>query len=189
MWMCETSHTSGTFATDWLTNGYWSPLSPPPGSIMMLGKSAIAGITGWLLCDNSALSRTTYADLFAVLNTVFGTGDGSTTFNIPDFRGIFPRGAGTSAKLSRANGAAFACTLGNYDNDKMQGHRHSSTVNSGSNTNAAGTYSTMTLNFYSVATNNAVAVTDPSSNGSHGTPRTGVETNPANLGINFMIKY
>lgn len=43
--------------------------------------------TGWLLCDGTAVSRTTYAALFAVISTVYGVGDGSTTFNLPDGRG------------------------------------------------------------------------------------------------------
>lgn len=47
--------------------------------------------TGWLLCDGRAISRTTFAGLFAVLSTSFGVGDGSTTFNLPDLRGRFPR--------------------------------------------------------------------------------------------------
>lgn len=51
---------------------------------------------GWLLCDGSAVSRTTYADLFAAIGTTWGAGDGSTTFNIPDMRGRIPRGVATS---------------------------------------------------------------------------------------------
>jgi len=47
---------------------------------------------GWLLCDGSAVSRTTYADLFAILGTTYGTGDGSTTFNLPNFKGRTPVG-------------------------------------------------------------------------------------------------
>ena len=43
--------------------------------------------TGWLMCDGTAVSRTTYADLYAVIGTTYGTGDGSTTFNVPDLRG------------------------------------------------------------------------------------------------------
>lgn len=41
----------------------------------------------WLLCDGSAVSRTTYSDLFALIGTAFGVGDGSTTFNLPDAAG------------------------------------------------------------------------------------------------------
>lgn len=51
---------------------------------------------GWLACDGSAVSRSTYAALFAAIGTTFGVGNGTTTFNIPDMRGRFPIGAGTS---------------------------------------------------------------------------------------------
>jgi len=47
---------------------------------------AAAG-AGWLMCDGGAVSRTTYAALFAAIGTAYGTGDGSTTFNLPDLRG------------------------------------------------------------------------------------------------------
>lgn len=47
---------------------------------------------GWLVCDGSAVSRTTYSDLYSVIGTTFGKGDGSTTFNLPDLRGEFIRG-------------------------------------------------------------------------------------------------
>lgn len=52
--------------------------------------SAFAGTTspsGWLKCDGSAISRTTYADLFAAIGTIYGAGDGSTTFNLPNLTG------------------------------------------------------------------------------------------------------
>jgi microcystin-dependent protein len=48
--------------------------------------------TGFLLCDGSAVSRTTYATLFAAISTAHGSGDGATTFNVPDYRGRFLRG-------------------------------------------------------------------------------------------------
>lgn len=48
--------------------------------------------SGWLLCDGSAVSRTAYAALFAVIGTAYGAGDGSTTFNLPNFTDRFPRG-------------------------------------------------------------------------------------------------
>ena len=52
----------------------------------------------FLLCDGAAVSRSTYADLFAVCSTTYGAGDGSTTFNLPDLRGRVPLGAGTGAQ-------------------------------------------------------------------------------------------
>ena len=47
---------------------------------------------GWLVCDGSAVSRSTYASLYAVIGTGFGSGDGSTTFNLPNFKGRIPAG-------------------------------------------------------------------------------------------------
>lgn len=77
-----------------------------PGTI-----TAFAGATapvGWLLCDGSAVSRSTYADLFAVMSTAYGAGDGSTTFNLPDLRQRFPLGkaaSGTGSSLGDTGGA------------------------------------------------------------------------------------
>lgn len=62
------------------------------GDWKMSGKAS-AGI-GELSCDGAAISRTTYAGLFAVLSTTYGVGDGSTTFNVPDLKGRAPIGAG-----------------------------------------------------------------------------------------------
>lgn len=47
---------------------------------------------GWLICDGSAISRSTYSDLFNVIGTTYGTGDGDTTFNLPDLKGKMPVG-------------------------------------------------------------------------------------------------
>ena len=55
--------------------------------------SYLSTMDGFLLCDGSAVNRETYADLFAVIGTTFGEGDGSTTFNLPDLRGRFIQGA------------------------------------------------------------------------------------------------
>ena len=57
----------------------------PVGS--MLDWSANTAPNGWLLCDGSAVSRSMYNDLFVIVGTAFGSGDGSSTFNVPDFRG------------------------------------------------------------------------------------------------------
>jgi phage-related tail fiber protein len=63
---------------------------------------------GWLKANGAAVSRTTYADLFAALGTTYGTGDGSTTFNLPDLRGEFMRGwdDGRGVDSGRAIGTA-----------------------------------------------------------------------------------
>lgn len=58
--------------------------------------------TGWLLCDGSAVSRTDYAALFAVIGTTYGTGDGSTTFNLPNLVDKFIQGNATSGTVKSA---------------------------------------------------------------------------------------
>ena len=60
--------------------------------------------SGFLLCDGAAVSRTTYARLFAVTGTAFGTGDGSTTFNVPDCRSCFPIGVSVGKPLGDKSG-------------------------------------------------------------------------------------
>lgn len=74
----------------------------PIGTINAYGGATAP--EGWLLCQGQALSRTDYADLFAVIGTNFGAGDGSTTFNAPDFRGEFLRGAGTNSHSGQGSG-------------------------------------------------------------------------------------
>lgn len=66
------------------------PLMTPAGVVTAYGGSAAP--TGWLLCDGQAVSRTTYAKLFAAISTTYGAGDGSTTFNLPNLKGRVPVG-------------------------------------------------------------------------------------------------
>lgn len=67
-----------------------SALALPPGIIQPYGGSSAP--TGYLLCDGSAVSRTTYADLFAAIGTAYGAGNGTTTFNLPNMKGRVPVG-------------------------------------------------------------------------------------------------
>jgi microcystin-dependent protein len=68
-----------------------------PSGVVMAFAGATAP-TGWLVCDGSLINRTTYADLFAAIQTAHGSGDGTTTFALPNYAGRFLRG--------RANGSA-----------------------------------------------------------------------------------
>lgn len=70
----------------------------PTGAIYWFGNATPPA--GHLVCDGSAVSRTTYSGLFAVIGGTFGVGDGSTTFNLPDLRGRSPVGAGTGSGLT-----------------------------------------------------------------------------------------
>lgn len=76
----------------------------PTGALVPYAGSAAP--TEFLLCDGSAVSRSTYADLFAVCGTTYGAGNGSTTFNLPDLRGRMPLGAGTGAGLNTSGTGA-----------------------------------------------------------------------------------
>jgi microcystin-dependent protein len=67
----------------------------PYGGATAPAQGVTSGALPWLLCDGAAISRTTYATLYAVIGTTYGTGDGSTTFDLPDLRGRVPVGAGT----------------------------------------------------------------------------------------------
>jgi len=87
----------------------------PVGVVLPYAGSAAP--SGWLLCFGQAISRTTYADLFAVLSTTYGAGDGSTTFAVPDLRGRIPGGkdnmGGTAAsRLTTAGAGVDGATLG-----------------------------------------------------------------------------
>lgn len=74
----------------------------PVGSIFWL--AAQTAPEGYLICDGSAVSRTEYADLFAAIGTTFGTGDGSTTFALPNLQAAFIRGAGSQDGYSATFG-------------------------------------------------------------------------------------
>ena len=69
---------------------------------------------GFLVCNGSAVSRTTYAGLYTAIGTTYGEGDGSTTFNVPDFRGKFLRGY-----LDGTSGA-----IGTEQTDELKSHNH-----------------------------------------------------------------
>lgn len=76
-----------------------------PGALMYYAASSAP--SGWLKANGAAVSRTTYAKLFAAIGTTFGTGNGSTTFNLPDLRGEFLRGYddGRGIDVSRVFGS------------------------------------------------------------------------------------
>ena len=61
--------------------------------------------SGWLICNGQAVSRTTYAALYAVIGTTYGAGDGSTTFNLPDLQGRVPIGASSFHAIGTSGGA------------------------------------------------------------------------------------
>lgn len=153
----------------------------PAGTILPCGNAT--ALPGTLLCQGQAVSRTTYAALFAAIGTAYGVGDGSTTFNLPNTQGYFLRGAGTTG--------IYSATRGTVQDDRMQGHMHQQQVNvsvGSSNTQdgsilGCGNGGAQVKSYVNYYTNN------PSSDGSNGVPRIASETRPANVGVNYCIAY
>lgn len=103
------------------------PASPTASVIAFAGSSAPSG---WLLCYGQAVSRTTYADLFTAIGTTYGSGDGSTTFNLPDLRGraVFGKddmGASAANRITSGVSGITGTTLGASGGDQnMAQHNH-----------------------------------------------------------------
>jgi microcystin-dependent protein len=88
-------------------------------------SSRSAAPAQWLACDGAAVSRTTYADLFAAIGTAFGVGNGTTTFNLPDARGRSPVGVGAGPSLTaRALGASGGAEAHTISEAEMPLHGH-----------------------------------------------------------------
>ena len=102
----------------------------PSGAVFWFAASTAP--TGYLEASGAAVSRTTYAALFAVIGTTFGVGDGSTTFNLPDLRGEFVRGWDNSRGVD--SGRAF----GSAQADEFKAHTHTQIYYRGGQTDSAG---------------------------------------------------
>lgn len=181
---------SGTISSGALTLPNSGSGLMPVGSVTAFGSSVAP--TGWLICDGSAVSRTTYANLFSIIGIVFGSGDTTTTFNLPDMRGIFPKGAGTTNRTAGkdANGNFYAGTLGTYLQDKMQGHWHYALANTTGSGFDGNLHYINTVHFYpSTQETGTKTVQAAISDGTNGTPRTGLTTEPQSLGLTYIIKY
>ena len=88
----------------------------PVGTILTFG--ATNPPSGFLECNGSAISRSTYASLFSILSTTHGAGDGSSTFNLPDLRGQFVRGWDNNAGVDASR------TFGSTQTDQNKNHTH-----------------------------------------------------------------
>lgn len=156
--------------------------------------SAFANSTapnGWLACDGSAISRTTYANLFAAISTTWGVGDGSTTFNLPDLRGAFLRGIGDGTINGRTKSGPT--NVGDFQEDQYQRHFHTFLDNS-SSYNSLTTYNISGSGLGKIAhgggtIEGTLQVSESREASGSGAPRTGSETRPFNAGILYCIKF
>jgi microcystin-dependent protein len=155
----------------------------PTGSFIPYGGTSVP--TGYLLCNGAAVSRTTYATLFSIIGTANGIGDGSTTFNVPDMRGMFVRGVtGASGNdpdagsRSAVNGGNGGNNVGSIQGWQIQSHLHSYTYQSAvaGGGGADG------------GSGNGTLYSHNNTNGNNTDPTGGNQTNPINLYANFIIK-
>lgn len=182
--LSESTKTAYGLDSSAIPNDVFSKLasaSVPTGTICWYAKDDIP--SGYLKCDGSAISRSNYLALFTVIGTVFGTGNGSTTFNIPDLRAKFIRGSGTSG--------FYSATFGNTQNATRivnNGIAEQRSVNN----NGVMMYYTSYYNYSSMSDGDSLSSTSGSAaysdNGKSISCTSGF-TRPYNIALTPIIKY
>ncbi len=120
---------SGTSTTQIATTAFAmgaAALVMPSGA--MLQWPTATAPTGFLVCNGAAVSRTIYSALFAVVGTTFGAGDGTTTFNLPDFDNRFGVGAGDLYAVGATGGSKDAVVVSHTHTDSGHTHTYSGNV-------------------------------------------------------------
>lgn len=192
---------NGSASTDAVAYGQISNISIVTGSLIMYPLKTPP--TGYLYCDGSAVSRGTYATLFGIVGTIFGSGNGTTTFNVPDLRGRFIRGVddGTArdpdaaSRTAMNSGGNSGDAAGSLQTAATASHTHSVTdpghthvENAWSNIAGGSTYYVM-ANTAIAPDLRATQSTQSSTTGITLSNTGGNETRPINAGIYFHIKY
>jgi len=177
----------GLSSTQLATTAFATAAGPVTGSMLMWPTATAP--TGFLLCNGQTASRATYAALFAIVGVLFGAGDGSTTFTLPDYRDRMPIGAGTTYTAAITGGSKDAVVVSHTHTasvtDPGHTHQQAATVpNQGidgspfSSANAG--YSTSVV---TKTNTTGISVTNDSTGSS------GTDANlPPYLGIFFIIK-
>ena len=137
----------------------------PAGAVQAFAMNSAP--SGWLAADGSNVNRTTYAALFSAIGTTYGSGDGSTTFDLPDLRGYFVRGSGTNGDGTAAG------TFGVKQADDLKSHSHNYTRYNVTSPRTSGG----TGNFWSDTAEVATSTTG------------GTETRPKNIAMLYCIKF
>jgi microcystin-dependent protein len=170
--------------TDGSGNLSWAnvstPAGVPTGAVFNLATTTVP--TGYLECDGSAVSRTTYADLFAAIGTVWGSGNGSTTFNVPDLRGEFVRGWDNGR--GQDSGRAFA----SVQTEMIGPHNHGITDPGHSHSYSAGNYANIAGGEADASRGPTGKTTGSATTGITVNNNSGTENRPRNISMMYVIK-
>jgi microcystin-dependent protein len=146
--------------------------SVPPGTVISYGHSTLP--SGYLSCNGAAVSRSAYSALFGAIGTTYGTGNGSTTFNLPDLRGEFLRGWDNSRGVDSGRG------IGTAQGQMFVDHTHN-------------TGNFMDTDFGSRGTHDGPHFTSATGRSSRNTSGAntgqGAETRPRNVSVHYCIKF
>lgn len=180
-------------------NASWQPVLP--AGVIMPYMGSIAP-DGWLLCDGSQISRTAYSNLFAVIGSSNGNGDGASTFHLPDLRGRFLRGMdnGTgrdpnaATRTAQNPGGNTGDNVGTYQDDAMETHIHRwyDSQGSAADDSYSSTGVSTNISNSSISDVGITAGTGSQLNQDYytSTPanKSG-ENRPINVTVNYIIKY
>ena len=154
--------------------------SVPTGAVFHFASNTAP--LGYLVCDGSAVSRTAYADLYAITGTVFGTGDGSTTFNLPDLRAEFIRGWDNGRGVDSGRG------FGSSQEDSIEAHKHKSGWGSDLSAPFGSNGTTYGSSSYYDPGKPAYLTSDGSESGTNTSGVISTETRPKNVALLPCIK-
>ena len=180
--LATSSVTANAIADGAVTQAKTNDSLIPSGAIMAFAMNGAP--TGWLAANGTAVSRTTYSNLFSTIGTTYGAGDGSTTFNLPNLSGIFVRGSGSQT----IGGVSYSRSFSTNQNDALQ--------------NITGTVGEFDAAFGTTVATGAFTTTQTTKTTGGGgagkyltanfdasrVARTSTETRPANIALLYCIK-
>lgn len=181
--------TVGTNTTQLATTAFVVANTSPTGHMLMWPTSTAP--TGFLMCAGTAVSRSTYAALFAVIGTLYGVGDGSTTFNLPNFNNRVPIGAGDLYSANSQVGSKDAITVAHTHTATSTvtdpGHAHTYTFRAQTFAVTGSTIQAWEGTSSQSTSTSTTGVTVATTNASTGSSGTDANLQPS-LGVFFIIK-
>jgi microcystin-dependent protein len=177
-----------------VSSSFLTQLAVPIGGITQYAGSTDPTPTSstWLICDGRAINRTTYSALFGIVSTTYGSGDGSTTFNIPDLRGRVAVGADSGGVHLPVNHPALGATTGGEEQHalstaELASHSH----NFGSNFNTVPAAQNANFNYssYPISPGGSTVVATANGTGGGWIGLTGTDSTGSGTAHNNLQPY